>query len=1377
MQQENRENATGIQAEARDNSTVHVAETINIYESSRPPRGVPFQALALPKDYVDRPEIRQKIKFKLIDCSVSRPGTLVVSAIYGLGGVGKSVMAAALAHDREVQDVCGDGVLWVTLGQNPDLLPCLYGWVQALGDYDFNPTTIDSASSHLRSLLRDKKMLLVVDDAWQSDHVTPFQVGGEGCRVLVTTREAHVHDAERIDMEVMSEAEALELLLSKAQVKLLTVEEEEKAKQLIGAVGGLPLAVDLAGAQIADGLSWDELLRDLEAEIAYLESLDRPNAEGVRDEKTRKRLSLKASLNLSLKILTAEQLQQFAWLGVLPEDVSIQPDMAATLWSVSQRQAGAILRTFRAKSLLLSGVQGIGQASNYRLHDLMHDLARGLLTREGEKAIPGLNIEFKGAHAILLDRYLKQTRDGQWHTLTDDGYIYSHLTWHMEQAGRIDELHLLFQEVTSEGRNGWYEACDRVGQMGTFVTDINRAWRLAESFFIENPRSAIVLQVRYTFILSTLNSLASNIPAKLIATLVEKNVWTPAQGLAYAQHMQKPHEQLKCIAALAPYTSKSLFPEILKLARGIQDEFCQAYALNELTKYWPEIAPEALEVISKIKDESSRESALSDLAKYLPENLFPQALELVNEIEDESSRERVLSTLVKYISPQLMPRIFEIVRKIQNEYYRFQAVNHLSEYLTEEYLPEILEVASDIQNEFLRADTLIIVTKYLPKNLLLEVVKLAREMQHESTKASVLIKISEYLPEITLEALEVTRRIQDESNRSEAINSLVNFLPEELMPDALEVIRTINHRDCYHPLRNLVKYLPKNMLPEALEVAREIQDINDRVSTLMLLAKDLPEKNLIFEALGIVRNIRDDFNKVRAFSIIVENLPDVLLGEALDIAREIQREYCRCNALAKLAQRWPEIASEAVDTILEIQDISDQTHNLSELMKHLPEKYFLIILEELQEIQDDTDKSVLLEDLIKYLPIKLLPEALNILRRIQNLSDRANAFVIVSQQFPEIVPEALDILNDIKNDDDQSRLLNELVEKIPNFLLPKALRMMCKIQDDFPHAKALIDLVKYLPAIAPEALDTVQKIQDDSDRANALSRLVKYLPELASEALNLISRIEDDFHKSNTLTILVAYLPKNRLSQALFEINEIQDIADRANVLSRLIEYLPELAWEVFEVIHGIKENSQKVHVLNVLTKFLPKDLLPEVLKLVDGIKDKSYRANVLVELIEDFPEVASELLEMVQENQSSEYDKYHRALILSRLIQHFPELTPEALDAAQKVRASIGKAIVLKQIAQTLPESWFHNGINITRRIQDHSDRADILSSLMLRIKFPLIKIELFHEILHSLALCGRRDFFEIFPKLAPTIIELGDYQTLDFSVYSIRDVCEKWR
>jgi hypothetical protein len=393
-------------------------QTSNDHSSSLP-RGIPFQAVALPQDYVDRPEIRQLIKAKLIDRSHTRSKILVLSAVYGWGGVGKSVIAASLANDSDVQSVCKDGVLWITLGQNPDILSCLYDWIRALGDRDFHPITIDSAAAHLRSLLRYKKMLLVVDDAWQTEHLQLFRVGGASCRTLVTTRAANVPGADRTDINVMSEAEAWELLLSKAQVKLLTPEAEQPARKLIGLLEGLPLAVNLAGAQIVAGVSWDELLADLQAEIAYLASPDlaialqdngvasvmvnRSKAESARDEKGQKCLCLQALLNLSLKILTVEQLQQFAWLGVLPANVVIQPQMAATLWSMPMQQAEAVLKTLWAKALLLPG--GQGDNFGYRIHDLIHNLARKLLTGRGEKGIPGLDLPWQDAHRILLDRY------------------------------------------------------------------------------------------------------------------------------------------------------------------------------------------------------------------------------------------------------------------------------------------------------------------------------------------------------------------------------------------------------------------------------------------------------------------------------------------------------------------------------------------------------------------------------------------------------------------------------------------------------------------------------------------------------------------------------------------------------------------------------------------------------------------------------------------------------------------------------------------------------------------------------------------------------------------------------------------------------------
>ena len=149
--------------------------------------------------------------------------TLVVSAIHGLGSVGKSTSAAALAHDGDIQNHFNDGILWATLGQEPNVLQRLTDWVHGLGDYNYPVTDMHSTSLHLRTLLTDKAMLLVVDDAWIDknngwEYVKAFNVGGSRCCLLVTTRDASIGNvlgASTYSLDVMTETQALELLTQK----------------------------------------------------------------------------------------------------------------------------------------------------------------------------------------------------------------------------------------------------------------------------------------------------------------------------------------------------------------------------------------------------------------------------------------------------------------------------------------------------------------------------------------------------------------------------------------------------------------------------------------------------------------------------------------------------------------------------------------------------------------------------------------------------------------------------------------------------------------------------------------------------------------------------------------------------------------------------------------------------------------------------------------------------------------------------------------------------------------------------------------------------------------------------------------------------------
>ena len=441
--------------------------------------GAPFPRVQLPENFVERPDALNAVKAKLLK---EDEQTLVVSAISGLGGLGKSVLATALVLDPAVQDRFADGILWVTLGQRPDLLTLLGDWIRQLDKSreSYSANTVEASSRYLGNLLAERRMLLVVDDVWNAAHVEWFRVGGRLCRVLVTTREAVIAGAERYSLDLMSPQEALALVRGELGPKW-SAEMEEPALAFARLLGYLPLAVRLMAVQVTRGRKWETLRKAFLNETKRLRALDYP---GVRlaelSEEEQRQYSLRACFGLSLDRLKEDSLEyfeRFVWLGVLPEDVTIQQRMAMTLWDVEDWEAEETLLTLYERSFLTSGVRTFEEEPTYRIHDLMHDMARNLV----EQGALNLSIQnpkskiqnLPLAHQQLLERYRANAPDRRWPSLPPDGYIHRHLTWHMEQANWINEIHTLMEMSDEQGRNDWFEACDRIEKPAIFVEDVH----------------------------------------------------------------------------------------------------------------------------------------------------------------------------------------------------------------------------------------------------------------------------------------------------------------------------------------------------------------------------------------------------------------------------------------------------------------------------------------------------------------------------------------------------------------------------------------------------------------------------------------------------------------------------------------------------------------------------------------------------------------------------------------------------------------------------------------------------------------------------------------------------------------------------------------
>ena len=390
-----------------------------------------------------------------------------------------------------------DGRLWVTLGNEPlDALTVINDCVSQLDPALKAKATKEAARADLAALLQDRSILFVIDDVWpgrSAEVAKALLVPSPRSRFLLTTRFAQLADdpairAEDFPLDEMSASQALELI-GRALGRALTEAEQPLAKRLCDVVGGHPLALELAAARIREGRPWEALLGDLAAEIARLDALEETDDDlipaPIADEATKKERSVRASLLLSVRYLNQSGQRLFAWLGVVAEDAPISPRMAATLWSTTEEKARKYLRT-------LSGA-GLVRAANdtYRIHDLMHDLARNLLTapetpaREGD--IPGLGLTLRDAVRQFLERYRAKTSNGLWHTLPDDGYIHDHLLRHFGQAGWESEFGKLLWEETADGRCGWYAARERLGQTAGFLADVRRVWDYVDGVLVSAP--------------------------------------------------------------------------------------------------------------------------------------------------------------------------------------------------------------------------------------------------------------------------------------------------------------------------------------------------------------------------------------------------------------------------------------------------------------------------------------------------------------------------------------------------------------------------------------------------------------------------------------------------------------------------------------------------------------------------------------------------------------------------------------------------------------------------------------------------------------------------------------------------------------------------
>jgi tetratricopeptide (TPR) repeat protein len=336
---------------------------------------------ALPEGHIQRETPFQAARDALLTDAISatvvsaRPQS--AAAIYGLGGLGKSTLAMALAHDCEVRRRYPDGILWVSVTQTPDIQTRLADIGVYFGDprelYTDPKTDLESAASQLSRTLHDKRALLILDDVWQHEVVNWFRVTDTPCRLLITTRSAALADrsgAANVPLNALSDAEGAALIAARAGGS----PDDPTYLQISRALAGHTLAVTLAAARLKR--------RGADYAQTLLEGLTDPTDPFAHlnvDEQD-KDLNLSKSLALSYDALDADGRRRFRALGVFAASTTFDLAALAAVWGEGQASADRAAEALVDASLL----DWERESGRYSQHPVLRTYARALLNAAGE---------------------------------------------------------------------------------------------------------------------------------------------------------------------------------------------------------------------------------------------------------------------------------------------------------------------------------------------------------------------------------------------------------------------------------------------------------------------------------------------------------------------------------------------------------------------------------------------------------------------------------------------------------------------------------------------------------------------------------------------------------------------------------------------------------------------------------------------------------------------------------------------------------------------------------------------------------------------------------------------------------------------------------
>ncbi|WP_231399582.1 ATP-binding protein [Longispora fulva] len=332
-------------------------------------------------------------------------GMVVISAIDGMGGVGKSALAVHAAH--RIRGNFPDGQLFIDLhGHTTSQMPltakdALDRLLRSLGvPPQLIPRDLGESAAFYRDRLADTRTLIVLDNAVSTAQIRPLLPAAPGCLVIVTSRRrlTGLDDAHILALDTLIPAEAAALLHKVAGLDRIP-QDHPAIGEVIALCGRMPLAIRIVAARLRHrrALRIEDLVEQLRDEHTRLDQLS--------DEDR----SLTAVFDTSYTALPDAEQHLFLRLGQVPGP-SFDAHAAANLTGADHRTAERLLESLLDHNLLTQDLPG-----RYHFHDLVGLYARA----RGDNLIGD-----DGRHAALeglLDHY-QHTAGSAHHQLAQ----YSH---------------------------------------------------------------------------------------------------------------------------------------------------------------------------------------------------------------------------------------------------------------------------------------------------------------------------------------------------------------------------------------------------------------------------------------------------------------------------------------------------------------------------------------------------------------------------------------------------------------------------------------------------------------------------------------------------------------------------------------------------------------------------------------------------------------------------------------------------------------------------------------------------------------------------------------------------------------------------------------